>query len=117
MTSISLVKDDIVENVLLMNPQAFNNYAEDVLNSSFNKLTTMLSDDQCERYISLWPHLKIPNIRRKIIAFVKANPCFITTNPDLLYQRIVLYENNYGNIANQAYTFPFNPIQEVLNQL
>ena len=117
MTSLPLYKDDIVENTIQMNIQAFNNYAEDILNSSFRKLTAMLTDDECRRYTFLWPHLQIPNIRRKIISFIKVNPCFITTNHDLLFQRICFYEKNYGSLANQIYPFPFNPIQNVFNQL
>lgn len=111
---LPVVKDDQLENALQMNPELFNQYADEVKSFNMTKFKKLLNDAELKKYEKFWPKTR-PSIRRtKVMSFLRMNPGFATMDPQLLYQRISFYQMNYGNTARQLY--PDKPLQNTLQQ-
>ena len=111
-----VVKDDFIEDALLKAPDLFNKYIEDVRVASENKMRAMLTDEELKKYENLYPGLKNSTRKRKILSFLKLNPAFATTKPEILWQRINFYQMNYGNASNSVHPVPEKPMHEVIEK-
>ena len=112
-----VIKDDELEHTLLRNTELFQHYLQDNKNYSDRKAVGMFTDEEVAKYESIFPDSKLSSRRRKIMAFLQVHPELRSTNPQIVYQRIALYHNNYGPASQSVEAKRTTPIQDTISQL
>ena len=109
---VPIIKDDPLEDLLLKEPELFNQYVEDVKLVNMKELSKkVLTDNYLERFEAVWP--KFSNKQRKLRCkkFLEQNPGMRTMNPEVLWQRIFYYHVDYGKKARRVFPPTIQPIQ------
>ena len=91
------VKDDPLEDLLLKEPDLFNQYATEIKDSNLRKLRDTLFTDRkyLHRFLKVWPKTTHKQRRHRCMKFLEQNPGMRTMNPEVLWQRIFYYHVEY----------------------
>ena len=106
---VPIIKDNPLEDLLLREPELFNEYAEDLKSVNMRKIKTGIlnNDDYLSRFRAVWPKTTNNARRSRCIKFLEQNPGMRTMDPEVLWQRIFYYHVDYGPKAKRR--FPSNP--------
>ena len=111
-----VIKDDELEHQLIRNTQLFQQYVIDNKNCTERKAKEIFTDDEVAKYADIFPDAKIGSRRRKILAFLQVHPELKSCHPEVIYQRIALYHNNYGAASLGLEPKRNTPIQDSIAQ-
>ena len=116
---LKLVKDDYLEDLIQRDPQLLNQYLEDF--KAFNLTTCtrdVLTEDYLKRFDYLWNDGSSYHARkRRIKKLLKDNPCLRSVDPNLLFQRVNYFWNEYGPSAEKVDPRHGHPIKRTVRKL
>ena len=107
-----IIKDDPLEDLLLKEPELFNQYVEDTKSTSMKRIRKEIlgEDNYIERFKAVWPKFSNRARRARCIKFLEQNPGMRTMNPEVLWQRIFYYHVDYGKKARRVFPPTIQPI-------
>ena len=116
---VPIIKDNPLEDLLLKEPELFNEYAEDLKGVNLRKIRTEIlnNDDYLSRFKAVWPKTTNNARRSRCIKFLEQNPGMRTMDPEVLWQRIFYYHVDYGPKAKRRFPSNPNPIQTTRENL
>ena len=119
MMEVPIVKDDPLEDLLLKEPELFNEYIKDSKSVNMTALTSkaVLTDNYLDRFLAVWPKTTHKQRRARCIKFLKQNPGMRTMDPEVLWQRIFYYHVDYGEKSRRHIPRNFKPIENTVQIL
>ena len=103
-SSIELIKDDEIEDLILRETDMMDQFVLDCCRVSERSTRSFLKKEFTEKLKDLWPTLTTHKQRKvRILTLLREHPSLGSVNPDILCQRIVLYEKMYGPQAKQLH--------------
>ena len=111
-----LFVDDVFEYLLIVCKGAMNEKLADMFKFTFEFYKKYPDrNPTMKKILELFPGNTSLEKRTGLKNFLKENPGFRTTNPELLLQRLTLL-NQYGEAFQQEFV-PSNPIKDAINRL
>ena len=115
----NLPADNEIEDLIQRMPKEMDEFLLDCSKVSERSLKPILKKNFTDKLKEIWPkELTHSSRKQRVLKLLREHPCLGSLKPEILLQRIVYFERQYGSAASVLHSNdPKCPIQNTLNIL